>query len=122
MLFAAILGRNVAGNEKQAFFRLTDVRYEVAADLRLRICFMRDSILELDIAPELEMDAICCRNVLMQFRYEVQLEFLDVLAKCLKLNGLLLIAPGEPMGWKHLLMSRSTDRAAQAYTRNSNNS
>lgn len=46
---------------KNEHFRLTDGRYEVAADLRYRVCFVRANILALNIAAEFEMDVSIVR-------------------------------------------------------------
>ncbi len=103
------------------FVRRRDGDFEVTANLRQRMCFAQDNILDIGVVPGVEMDIIYCQNVLIYFRRELQIEVLDTLTKCLKPGGLLVVGPGDAMGWKHPLMSRSNDPKVRAYTRNTNN-
>lgn len=100
------------------FVRSGEDDFRVTADLRQKMCFVQDNILGLDVVPGIEMDVIYCQNVLIYFRRKLQIEVLDTLTKCLKPGGLLVVGPGDAMGWKHPLMSRSSDLRVQAYTRN----
>jgi chemotaxis methyl-accepting protein methylase len=74
-------------------------------------------MLEIEQAPKLAMDVIFCHNVLVYFRRERQWQVLDALTEHLKPGGLLMIGPGEGVGWQHSQMQRSSDEQVHAYVK-----
>lgn len=89
--------------------------YAVLANLKQRICFVRDNILAVNKLPTMTMDVIYCQNVLVYFRKDRQKQVLDGLVGHLKTGGMLVIGPGEAMGWQHSQMKKSDDESVQAY-------
>ena len=116
------LNELLPATKNKYFVRQGNGDFEITANLRQRMCFVQNNILDLDVVPGIEMDVIYCQNVLIYFRRELQAEVLNTLTKCLKPGGLLVVGPGDAMGWKHPLMNRSSDLKIQAYTRRANNS
>jgi chemotaxis methyl-accepting protein methylase len=89
--------------------------YQVAPNLRQRLCFVRGNMLDLNAVPKMAMDVIYCQNVLIYFQRDRQQQVLNALTEHLKPGGLLMIGPGEVMAWRHPLMQRSSDEKVQAY-------
>lgn len=89
--------------------------YAVQASLKQRICFVKDNILAVNELPKMAMDIIFCQNVLVYFRKDRQRQVLDGLVGHLKTGGLLVIGPGEAMGWQHSRMKKTNDESVQAY-------
>ncbi|MCP3906496.1 MAG: protein-glutamate O-methyltransferase CheR [Oceanicoccus sp.] len=89
--------------------------FQISPTLRQRIYFVPGNMLEIEQAPKLVMDVIFCQNVLVYFRRERQWQVLNALTEHLKPGGLLIIGPGEVIGWQHPQMQRSGDDKAQAY-------
>lgn len=114
--------RKLAAVEPQLaekYFRQnTALDYEVLSTLKQRVCFVRDNILAVDELPPMAMDVIYCQNVLVYFRKDKQRQVLDGLVGHLKKGGLLVIGPGEAMGWQHSQMKKTSDESVQAYTKN----
>ena len=101
---------------KHKYFKaLNDENYQVVASLRQRIAFVQGNLLELDKTPLLAMDVIYCQNVLVYFRRELQWQVLNTLTQHLKPGGMLIIGPGEVVGWQHSQMQRYNDTVVQAY-------
>ncbi len=91
--------------------------YQMSPALRQRIYFVQGNMLEIEQAPKLAMDVIYCQNVLVYFRRERQWQVLNALTEHLKPGGLLMIGPGEVVGWQHSQMQRSGDDKVQAYVK-----
>lgn len=97
------------------FIKLNDKDYEANATLKQQLCFVQGNLLELQDIPSLEMDVIFCQNVLVYFRQERKRLVLNELVKHLKPGGLLMLGPGEVIGWQHPHMKRTADEAVLAY-------
>ena len=59
-----------------------------------------------DQAPLKRLDLIFCQNVLIYFARERRAQLLDALAQLLKPGGLLVVGPGEVLGFTHSLLTR----------------
>lgn len=94
-----------------------DGRYQVAPELRDRVCFTRLNILELARAPIQDLDVIFCQNLLIYFRRWRRRDLLNLLAKRLAPGGMLVIGPGEIIDWENPLLERVPDSQVQAYKR-----
>ncbi len=97
------------------FHRLGEDKYEVASGLKQRLCFVQGNILESSGAPRLAMDVIFCQNLLVYFRQQRQHQVLNDLVEHLKPGGMLMLGPGEVIGWRHPQMRRSADDQVLAY-------
>lgn len=99
------------------FVQVSDQEFEVVPSLRQRVCFVQGNMLELNDAPRMAMDIIFCQNALIYFRRERQRQVLDSLVEHLKPGGLLVVAPGEVVGWQNPQMRRTADEAVLAFVR-----
>lgn len=102
------------------FAKCANNEYEVALSLKERVCFSQGNIVELSKRPKIAMDIIYCQNVLVYFRKEKQYRVLDSLVSNLKPGGLLIIGPGEVIGWQHHEVRRSKNELVQAYIKELN--
>ena len=107
---------NLSGALKNKYFLpVGDMGYQVLPELRQRVCFVQGNMLELDASPVMDMDVIFCQNVLIYFRRELRHQILNGLMKRLKPGGLLVVSPGEAVGWAHKEARRIEEETAQAY-------
>jgi chemotaxis protein methyltransferase CheR/type IV pilus assembly protein PilK len=97
------------------FVALNEQQYEIAASLKQRLCFVQGNMLEIRTTPAMTMDVIFCQNVLVYFKRARQKQVLDSLVEHLKPGGLLMIGPGEVVGWQHSQMQRTVNESVQAY-------
>ncbi len=74
-------------------------RWEVERSLRQRVCFARMNVLGEQYAPAGLMDIVYCQNLLIYFDRPRRIEIVDRLAARLRPGGLLVLAPGEIVGW-----------------------
>ena len=102
-------------SRRKYFVQISDTEYEVNSSLKQRICFVQGNLLELDKTPKLAMDVIFCQNVLVYFRQHLKHQVVNSLVTHLKPGGLLLIGPGEVIGWNHPQMKRTADESVLAY-------
>jgi chemotaxis protein methyltransferase CheR/type IV pilus assembly protein PilK len=103
--------------QRKYFSSHGDVEVDIDGDLKSRVCFVQGNIQELQQLPKVVMDVIFCQNVFVYFSRERQHFILDQLVEQLKPGGLLIIGPGEVMGWQHEKVVRSVDAAVQSYVR-----
>ncbi|MGK0499391.1 MAG: chemotaxis methyl-accepting protein methylase [Oceanicoccus sp.] len=89
--------------------------FQAVLSLRQRLYFVQGNMLALKKMSTQAMDVIYCQNVLVYFSRDRQWQVLDALTEHLKPGGLLVIGPGEVMGWQHAQMQRHQDSAVQAY-------
>ncbi len=88
---------------------------EVISKLKQRICFAQGNVQLPEHSPQLSMDVIFCQNVFVYFRRERQHIVLDNLVENLKPGGLLMIGPGEVVGWHNARVKRTSDNSVQSY-------
>lgn len=115
------LRRKIAGLapalQRKYFKDYNDKNVEVVETLKEQMCFVQENILDFDSKPQLQMDIIFCQNVLIYFRRELQFKVLDSLVRHLKLGGVLIIGPGEVLGWQHQQMRRTKDEAVLSFVK-----
>lgn len=99
------------------FQRQDDGYYQIAADIRERMCFVQGNILDLSAARPVKMDVIYCQNVLIYFSRERMESVLNCLVERLKPGGLLMLGAGEASGWRHPLVTRIKNDSVQGYVR-----
>lgn len=92
-------------------------KLEILPVLRDRICFTRLNILEMAQAPIRDLDIIFCQNLLIYFRRWRRRDLLNLLAKKLAPDGMLIIGLGEIVDWNNPLLERVPDERVQAYVR-----
>ncbi len=98
-----------------------DGRFEVADELRRKVCFLQSNLLDSDCAPASGMDVIFCHNVLVYFRTWRQKQVLNNLAARLKPGGILVIGPGEAPGWNPPQLQRVAGGKVQVFMRRRDN-
>jgi chemotaxis protein methyltransferase CheR/type IV pilus assembly protein PilK len=100
------------------FVKNSENEYQLKPEFRERLSFVQGNILELNKVPKMAMDIIYCQNVLIYFHRDRQRQVLNALVEHLKPGGLLVLGPGEVIGWQHPLMRRNGDETVQAYLKN----
>ncbi|MFA7554551.1 MAG: protein-glutamate O-methyltransferase CheR [Spongiibacteraceae bacterium] len=101
---------------KNKYFVKTDQHeYQVTERLRQNLCFIQSNVLELSKLPNMAMDVIYCQNLLVYFRRGRQWQVLNALVNYLKPGGLLVIGPGEVVGWQNSQMQRNGGEKVLAF-------
>ncbi len=77
---------------------------KVVAPIRKRVCFSRLNLLNIEQAKVGLMDIIFCQNVLIYFKREHRLHFLNVLANHLRPGGIMVLGAGEITEWRNPVM------------------
>lgn len=109
------LERLPLASRRKYFVPLGDTEYEITPALMQRLCFVQGNLLELGDMPKLAMDVIFCQNVLVYFRQQLKHQVINDLVEHLKPGGLLVLGPGEIIGWNHPQMNRTADESVLAY-------
>jgi type IV pilus assembly protein PilK len=94
-----------------------DGRYKVADRLRRRVCFAYLNSLETHRAPIGYMDLIYCQNMLIYFDRPYRQAIVAQLTDHLAPGGMLVLGPGELMGWSHPDLERVESPDTLAYRR-----
>jgi len=92
--------------------------FQIVESLRKRVGFAAFNLLDVARAPLKKLDLIYCQNVLIYFARERRKALLDALADLLKPGGLLVLGPGEVLGFANPQLTRVGGRQTLAYRRN----
>jgi chemotaxis protein methyltransferase CheR/type IV pilus assembly protein PilK len=96
---------------------LEDGRFQVHPELRNRVCFTQLNALHAGAAPYAKMDLIFCQNLLIYFERERREHIACQLAGQLRPGGVLVLGPGELVGWQHPQLERVRYPDTLAYRR-----
>ncbi len=97
----------IAPDQRARYFRrVAPDTWEVVPALRKRVCFAQLNVLELARAPLAPMDLIFCQNVLIYFDRAQRQAILDQVVRRLAPGGVLVLGPGEVVGWRHPELER----------------
>lgn len=99
------------------FLKVDDRHYQVAPQLRERVCFARINVLELAAVPFQDLDIIFCQNLLIYFKRWRKRDIVNALTERLKIGGLLVLGLGEVVDWEHSKITRMPYENTLAYTR-----
>ena len=88
------------------FKPVTPGDFQVTVELRKRVQFVQANALRAGHTTMGRMDLILCQNLLMYFSREQRIQILDQLAGHLGSGGLMILGPGEILGWSHPDMER----------------
>jgi type IV pilus assembly protein PilK len=91
--------------------------FAIADSLRKRVGFALFNLLEVARAPLKQLDLIYCQNVFIYFARERRKRMLEALAARLKPGGLLVLGPGEIIGFTDPSLTRVGGRQTLAYQR-----
>ena len=80
--------------------------FAVADSLKKRVGFVQFNLMDVARAPLKRLDLIFCQNVLIYFARERRVILLEALAELLKPGGLLVLGPGEVLGFTHPTLTR----------------
>lgn len=80
--------------------------FEIAESLRKRVGFVQFNLMDVARSPLKRLDLVFCQNVLIYFSRERRLILLEALAELLKPGGLLVLGPGEAVGFSHPTLGR----------------
>lgn len=99
------LNRRLSGIRKELQQRycspVSDNRFEIDAELRKRVSFTELNLRDVEAAPFANLDLIYCQNLLIYYERECRLQIVSKLAGFLRLGGVLILGPGELLGWRH---------------------
>ena len=96
---------------------LEDGQYQVADDLRNRVCFAHMNILDSGQSMIGDMDIIFCQNLLIYFDQEKRSEILGGMVSHLKTCGVLILGPGEVINWHDPRVERVSTTNVLAFRR-----
>ncbi len=97
----------VSPDQRARYFRrVAPDTWEVVPGLRKRVCFAQLNVLELARAPLAPMDLIFCQNVLIYFDRAQREAVLAEVVRRLAPGGMLVLGPGELVGWRHPELER----------------
>ena len=91
------------------------LRTQITARMRERVCFTSGNVIDLKKIPMVKMDIISCNNMLIYFRRWRRRKILNALAERLKPGGVLIIGLGEIFDWEHPMLEPVQDDTVQAY-------
>lgn len=96
---------------------LEDGRFQVHPEIRNRVCFTQQNALLAGAAPYAKMDLIFCQNLLIYFERDRREHIAGQLAEQLRPGGVLVLGPGELVGWQHPQLERVRHPDTLAYRR-----
>ena len=102
---------------KDYCLELEGERFQVHPELRNRVCFTQMNALRAGAAPFAKMDLIFCQNLLIYFERERREQIANQLADQLRPGGVLVLGPGELVGWQHPQLERVRHSDTLAYRR-----
>lgn len=76
-----------------------DDSFRIVESLRRRVGFVQFNLMDIARAPLKRLDLVYCQNVLIYFARERRVALLDALAALLKPGGLVVLGPGEVLGY-----------------------
>lgn len=113
--------RKVTGVEPELlgryFTKLEEGQYKVNDELRRRVCFSQLNVLDMCDAPIGKMDLIFCQNLLIYFDRDRRMQIVNDLVEHLLPGGLLVLGPGEILGWSHRELERVPGEEILAFRR-----
>lgn len=92
--------------------------FRIVEPLVKRVGFVQFNLMDVARAPLKRLDLIYCQNVLIYFARERRAALLEALAGLLKPGGLLVLGPGEVLGFNHPLLTRLGGPQTLAFRRN----
>lgn len=92
--------------------------FHIVEPLVKRVGFVQFNLMDVARAPLKRLDLVFCQNVLIYFARERRTALLDALAGLLKPGGLLVLGPGEVLGFTHPLLTRLGGPQTLAFRRN----
>jgi Methylase of chemotaxis methyl-accepting proteins len=99
------------------FTQLENGRYQIAPELKDRICFNHANVLNINEMPSAQLDVIFCQNLLIYFRRWLRHEIMNAFVERLKPGGILVVGLGEVVDWANPDVERITKDEVQAYVR-----
>ena len=91
--------------------------FAIHDSLRKRVGFVQFNLMDVARSPLKRLDLVFCQNVLIYFARERRVVLLEALAELLKPGGLLVLGPGEVLGFSHPTLQRIGGPQTLAYRR-----
>lgn len=91
--------------------------FTIVEPLRKRVGFVQFNLMDVARSPLKRLDLVFCQNVLIYFARERRVILLEALAELLKPGGLLVLGPGEVLGFVHPTLQRVGGPQTLAYRR-----
>jgi type IV pilus assembly protein PilK len=99
---------------------LDDEAFAIREPLHKRVGFVQFNLMDVARAPLKRLDLIYCQNVMIYFARERRAGLLEALAGLLKPGGLLVLGPGEILGFSNPLLTRLGGPQTLAFRRSAN--
>lgn len=96
---------------------ISDKRFAIKDGLRERVSFLPFNLRDLEQAPFAGIDLVFCQNLLIYYERERRLDIVSQLAGLLSPGGVLVLGPGEVLGWQHPDMEKVRYDDTLAYRR-----
>jgi len=96
---------------------ISDKRFAIKDGLRERVSFLQFNLRDLEQAPFTGIDLVFCQNLLIYYERERRLNIVSQLAGLLSPGGVLVLGPGEVLGWQHPDMEKVRYDDTLAYRR-----
>ena len=96
---------------------LENDRFQIHPELVNRVCFTQLNALLAGAAPYAKMDLIFCQNLLIYFERARREHIASQLVEQLRPGGVLVLGPGELVGWAHPGLERLRHPDTLAYRR-----
>ncbi|MDT8386104.1 MAG: protein-glutamate O-methyltransferase CheR [Thiogranum sp.] len=92
-------------------------QFQVDERLRRRVCFTHLNLRDVQDAPFSDIDLIYCQNLLIYMDREKRIRIANALADRLRPGGVLILGPGELLGWPNPHMEKIRCDDTLAYRR-----
>jgi chemotaxis methyl-accepting protein methylase len=96
---------------------LDEAAFGISEQLMKRVGFVQFNLVDIARAPLKRLDLVFCQNVLIYFARNRRAQLLEALAGLLKPGGLLILGPGEVLGFMNPRLSRLGGPQTLAYRR-----
>ena len=97
--------------------KVADSHFQIKAELRKRVCFSQFRLRDRKSAPFSNLNLIYCQNLLIYYDRQRRLQIVKQLAELLRPGGVLILGPGELLGWKCPNMEKVPYEDTLAYRR-----
>lgn len=96
---------------------LDEAAFGISEQLMKRVGFVQFNLVDIARAPLKRLDLVFCQNVLIYFARNRRAQLLEALAGLLKPGGLLILGPGEVLGFMNPRLARLGGPQTLAYRR-----
>lgn len=103
--------------QQQYCVQTSEKRFRIDGGLRKRVSFSQLNLRDVKTAPMPKMDLVFCQNLLIYFDRERREQIVNGLCDFVRPGGMLVVGPGELLGWQHSKMEKVQYADTLAYRR-----